>query len=103
MYGLGLVFLKNHVLPYERAQPLWSFSEGSSEVRLVATQERAFLVVATKLWNSVPGEICLSLSITLFHQRVKPFFFFSSFVIPLLILLPVQVLIAVLYVCMFQS
>lgn len=42
---------------------------------MVGTQERAFSVMAQKLWNSLPWEIHLSSSVNVFHKQVKTFCF----------------------------
>lgn len=77
-YGLGPAYLKDCFLPHgPTTHPLWKpcFEGPHYLTRQVATQERVFLVVVQKLWNSLPSEICLSPFIIVFHQQVKTFCF----------------------------
>lgn len=71
--GLDLQIPHLHQYP----QPLWPSLEGllwvplPSEIRNVSNRKRAFSLVASKLWNSFPRDICLSPSVAIYHQWVK--------------------------------
>ena len=47
--------------------------------RLVAVGDRAFPVVAAKLWNELPGDVTASQSLAAFRRQLKTFLFRLSF------------------------
>ncbi|XP_053112476.1 uncharacterized protein LOC128327575 [Hemicordylus capensis] len=75
--GLGSGYLRDHLLP-RVAACLTRSSEGAllrvptmKEARLSCTWDRAFSVVAPRLWNALPVGIRSSVSITVFRKHVK--------------------------------
>ena len=74
--GLGPGYLKNHLLPYELTWELRS-SQGAllkepshKEVRGMVCRQRAFSAAAPRLWNAIPAEIRLALTLMTTAQAV---------------------------------
>jgi len=47
--------------------------------RLVTVGDRAFPVVAAKLWNELPGDVTATLSMAAFRRQLKTFLFRLSY------------------------
>ncbi|KAF7245646.1 putative RNA-directed DNA polymerase from transposon BS [Varanus komodoensis] len=83
--SLGPGYLKEHLRPYLPARPLRSAAEALlrepsvREVRRPSTRRRAFSVVAPHLWNALPREVCLALSLFVFRRQAKTFLFKQYF------------------------
>ncbi|XP_060135246.1 uncharacterized protein LOC132592706 [Zootoca vivipara] len=91
--SLGPVYLKEHLHPHHSARTLRSSAEGLlavpslREAKLQGTRQRAFLVVAPALWNTLPSEVLVvDLLTTMGDQILEPFLasLFNSILQPLL-------------------
>uniref|UniRef100_A0A803SZA6 Reverse transcriptase domain-containing protein n=1 Tax=Anolis carolinensis TaxID=28377 RepID=A0A803SZA6_ANOCA len=75
--GSGPTYLSERIFSYEPTRTLRSSGEAllsvppASQVWLVATRNRAFSVVAPRLWNSLPSKIRQALSLLSFRKKVK--------------------------------
>ncbi|KAF7252366.1 hypothetical protein EYD10_01731 [Varanus komodoensis] len=73
--GLGPGCLNERLRPYMPDRPLRSAGESllrepsMKEIRRVSTRRRAFSVVAPNLWNSLPKEVRLALSLRVFRRQ----------------------------------
>ena len=82
---MGTTDLKDRLLPYEPARPLRSGQEALlkvpslKEVRGMACRSRAFSAVAPQLWNALPVEIRLALTLLAFRRQAKTFLFSQHF------------------------
>ena len=85
LYGSGPGFVKGCILPYEPTHALRSSGEAFLSVPttfqacLMGTWERAFLVAAPRLWNSLPREARLAPSALEFQRQSKTFLFQQAF------------------------
>lgn len=102
-YGLGSA---NHILASEPTHPIQSSSKAllqmslSSEATCVATQEMAFSVMAPKLFNSLPKEVCLCLVIFYLQMKACLFGYSQKILLALFLglLLHVYIFIELFYV-----
>uniref|UniRef100_A0A803TMD6 Reverse transcriptase domain-containing protein n=1 Tax=Anolis carolinensis TaxID=28377 RepID=A0A803TMD6_ANOCA len=83
--GLGPSYLSDRLSPYEPARSLRSSGEAllslppPSQARLVGMRERAFSVVAPRLWNSLPREIRQAPTLVAFRKSLKTWLFTQAF------------------------
>ncbi|KAF7240636.1 putative RNA-directed DNA polymerase from transposon BS, partial [Varanus komodoensis] len=75
--GLGPGYLHERLRPYMPDRPLRSAGEALlrepcvKEIRRVGTRRRAFSAVAPNLWNVLPREVRLALSLFVFRRQVS--------------------------------
>uniref|UniRef100_A0A803TL80 Reverse transcriptase domain-containing protein n=1 Tax=Anolis carolinensis TaxID=28377 RepID=A0A803TL80_ANOCA len=75
--GSGPIYLSEHISSYEPARSLRSSGEAllsvppASQARLVGTRDRAFSVVAPRLWNTLPTNIRQAPTLLGFRKAVK--------------------------------
>ncbi|XP_061443806.1 uncharacterized protein LOC133365612 isoform X9 [Rhineura floridana] len=85
LHGLGPQYLMERLSRYEPTRTLRSRSKAllqvptPREARRVATRERAFSVVAPKLWNDLFDEVHLAPTLLSFRRQVKTFLFSQPF------------------------
>ncbi len=80
LHNLSLTYLSDLLLPYVPARSLRSSSEGllvTPKFLLVTMRARAFSVVAPRLWNVLPQNICQASSLLSFVNLLKTHFFLS--------------------------
>uniref|UniRef100_R4GDA2 Reverse transcriptase domain-containing protein n=1 Tax=Anolis carolinensis TaxID=28377 RepID=R4GDA2_ANOCA len=83
--GLGPIYLRDRLSPYEPVRSLRSSGEAllslppASQARLVGTRDRAFSVVAPRLWNSLPREIREAPTLMAFRKSLKTWLFTQAF------------------------
>uniref|UniRef100_A0A803TKZ4 Reverse transcriptase domain-containing protein n=1 Tax=Anolis carolinensis TaxID=28377 RepID=A0A803TKZ4_ANOCA len=83
--GLEPTYLGDRISPYEPARSLHSSGEAllslppPSQSRLVGTRERAFSVMAPRLWNSLPREIRQAPTLLSFRRSLKTWLFQKAF------------------------
>ncbi len=78
LHNLGPTYLSDLLLPYVPVRSLRSSSEGllvTPMFRLVTVGARAFSVVAPRLWNALPQNICQASSLLAFKNLLKTHFF----------------------------
>ncbi|KAF7236885.1 Parvalbumin-like EF-hand-containing protein, partial [Varanus komodoensis] len=74
--GLGPGYLNECLRPYMPDRPLRSAGEAllrepsMKEIRRVSTRRKAFSAVAPNLWNSLPKEVRLALSLLVFRRQL---------------------------------
>ncbi|XP_062830407.1 uncharacterized protein LOC134297289 [Anolis carolinensis] len=75
--GSGPIYLSERIFPYEPTRTLRSSGEAllsvppASQARRVGTRDRAFSVVAPRLWNSLPSDIRQAPSLLGFRKKLK--------------------------------
>ncbi|XP_067320839.1 uncharacterized protein [Anolis sagrei] len=83
--GSGPKYLADHISAYEPTRALRSSGEAllsvppASQVRLAGTRERAFSVVAPRLWNTLPAEVRQAPSLMAFRRGLKTWLFEQAF------------------------
>uniref|UniRef100_A0A803TS28 Reverse transcriptase domain-containing protein n=1 Tax=Anolis carolinensis TaxID=28377 RepID=A0A803TS28_ANOCA len=83
--GSGPTYLSERISPYEPPRRLRSSSEAllsvppPSQVHLAGTRDRAFSVVAPRLWNSLPREIREAPSLMSFRKQLKTWMWDQAF------------------------
>ena len=81
LHGLGPQYLMERLSRHEPTRTLRSTSKvllrvpTPREARRVATRERAFSVVAPRLWNDLPEEARLAPKVLSFRRQVKTYLF----------------------------
>ncbi|KAF7237070.1 Semaphorin-4D [Varanus komodoensis] len=84
--SLGPRYLKERLLSHVPSHPLRSEAEALlqepslEEIKRVSTRRRAFSVVVPRLWNTLPGEVCLAPALLSFCHQAKIFLFFQHFI-----------------------
>nr|XP_060618433.1 uncharacterized protein LOC132767443 [Anolis sagrei ordinatus] len=83
--GSGPTYLSERISAYQPARTLRSSGEAllsippASQVRLAGTRDRAFSVVAPRLWNALPIEIRSASSLMAFRKKLKTWMFEQAF------------------------
>ncbi|XP_067323144.1 uncharacterized protein, partial [Anolis sagrei] len=83
--GSGPKYLSDRILAYEPTRTLRSSGEAllsippASQARLAGTRERAFSVVAPRLWNTLPADIRQAPSLMSFRKSLKTWLFEKAF------------------------
>ena len=81
LVGLGPQYLMEHLFRHEPTRTLRSTSKAllrlptPREAQRKATRERAFSVVAPRLWNDLPKEARLAPTLLSFRRQVKTYLF----------------------------
>ncbi len=82
LHGLAPVYISDLICPYSPRRSLSSSSENLLTVplsRLKSKGDRAFSVLAPKLWNSLPQSVRLSSSLSGFKSSLKTFIFSQAY------------------------
>nr|XP_060621478.1 uncharacterized protein LOC132768982 [Anolis sagrei ordinatus]XP_060621479.1 uncharacterized protein LOC132768982 [Anolis sagrei ordinatus]XP_060621480.1 uncharacterized protein LOC132768982 [Anolis sagrei ordinatus] len=83
--GLGPAYLRDRISVYEPKCSLCSSGETllmilpASQARLVGMRDRAFSVVAPRLWNSLPKDIRQAPTLAVFRKSLKTWLFQCAF------------------------
>ena len=83
--GLGPRYLVERLLPprstrvTRASQEVRLRSLTPREARMEKTRNRAFSVVAPRLWNSIPPEICAAPSLGIFKNKLKTWMYQWAF------------------------
>ncbi|XP_062824300.1 uncharacterized protein LOC134295487 [Anolis carolinensis] len=85
LHGLGPMYLRDRLTPYQPQRSLRSEDQDPLEVpsfktlRLTATRRRAFTSVAPSLWNTLPPEVRALRDLSVFHRACKTYLFRQAF------------------------
>nr|XP_060615104.1 uncharacterized protein LOC132764950 [Anolis sagrei ordinatus] len=85
LHSSGPTYLSERISTYEPARTLRSSGEAllsvppASQARLAGTRDRAFSVVAPRLWNALPVDIRQAPSLLVFRRRVKTWLYEQAF------------------------